>query len=57
MFDPWVIAEIERLRRERELEDRRPGLQVELPVEPPQEPPRGPQAPRPPRTVIVIDYE
>jgi hypothetical protein len=51
MIPPWMIEELERLRRERDDERRdRPQLWIELPVR------REPERPRPaPPTVIVIE--
>jgi hypothetical protein len=52
MLPSWIIAEVERRRREREAEERRPGLRVELP-----ELPRARErpAPVPGSTVIVSE--
>jgi len=55
MLSPWIIAELERRRRERERTEQ-PCLEVDLP-----RPPRGaprPETPRPeaPRSAIVIEF-
>ena len=55
MLPTWMIEEIERRRREREVE-RRPGLHVEVPgpeAEPGRVPPRDEERPS---TVIVIEF-
>jgi hypothetical protein len=52
MLPTWMIEEIERSRREREVQERRPTLHVELP----EEPPRPQRRPEPRETVIVIDF-
>jgi len=53
MLPTWIIAEVERRRREqeREAEERRPELRVELPDLPPRDRP----LPAPGSTVIVIE--
>jgi hypothetical protein len=48
--DPWVIAELERLRRERH-EDERPRLELPLPNHPARDVPEQSDAP----SVIVIE--
>jgi len=53
MLPPWIIEELERARREREVR-RAPGLRVELPEERPPEWPE-PEERRPGGTVIVIE--
>jgi hypothetical protein len=52
MIPTWMIERLERARREREAEERRPQLQIELPVSA-EIPPAPPRQPR--RTVIVIE--
>jgi hypothetical protein len=52
MLPTWMIEEIEKSRREREVQDRRPTLHVELP----EEPLRPQRRPEPRETVIVIDF-
>ena len=52
MLPSWIIAEVERRRREQEAEERRPGLRVELPEIPPA---RERPVPVPGATVIVIE--
>ena len=51
MLSPWVIEEIERMRREREAERPRPALHEELPEDRPARPPPPPHR----EHVIVID--
>jgi hypothetical protein len=52
--EPWMIAELEKMRRERELSDERPALELPLPMPPMSRPgqldDRGSA-----RTVIVIE--
>lgn len=52
--EPWMIAELENLRRIRESDGERPRLELPLPPPPPPPAPRESDE-RAPRTVIVIE--
>lgn len=52
--EPWMIAELEKVRRNQESRDERPSLELPLPMPPPSRPSESNDRGSP-RTVIVIE--
>jgi hypothetical protein len=53
--DPWMIDELEKVRRNRESRDERPALELPLPLPPPPNRPSDSSDRGSARTVIVIE--